>query len=136
MLLDAVIDTNVLLSALRSRQGASFALLSALPNGAYRMHISTPLVAEYEAVLKRGQLQLSAQAIDDVIDFLCARAQAHEIFYLWRPLLKDPDDDFLLELAMASGACVVTWNVSDFKNAASLGVVVMTPREFLQQLET
>ena len=136
MFKNVVMDTNVLVSALRSRQGASFALLAALPTGAYRMHISTPLVAEYEAVLKRGQFPLSPQAIDDVLDFICASAQAHEIFYLWRPLLKDPDDDFLLELAMASGACVITWNVSDFKNAASLGVVVMTPREFLQQLET
>jgi cyclase len=101
-----------------------------------RPHISTPLIAEYEAVLKRGQLRLTDPEIDDVIDFLCASAQAHEIFYLWRPVLKDPDDDFLLELAIKSGACVVTWNVSDFKNAASLGVAVMTPAEFLQQLET
>ena len=114
MIQDAVIDTNVLLSALRSRQGASFALLALLPSGAYRLHISTPLIAEYEAVLKRGQLRLTDPEIDDVIDFLCASAQAHEIFYLWRPLLKDPDDDFLLELAVKSGACVVTWNVSDF----------------------
>ena len=136
MIQDAVIDTNVLLSALRSRQGASFALLARLPSGAYRLHISTPLIAEYEAVLKRGQLRLTDPEIDDVIDFLCASAQAHEIFYLWRPVLKDPDDDFLLELAVKSGACVVTWNVSDFKNAASLGVAVMTPAEFLQQLET
>jgi len=136
MFRDAVMDTNVLLSALRSRQGASFALLARLPAGAYRMHISTPLVAEYEAVLKRGQLRLTEQEINDVIDFVCASAQAHEIFYLWRPVLKDPDDDFLLELAVKSGACVVTWNVSDFKNAASLGVAVLTPAEFLQQLET
>ena len=61
MFRDAVIDTNVLLSALRSRQGASFALLAALPSGTYRIHISTPLVAEYEAVLKRGQLQCFAE---------------------------------------------------------------------------
>jgi len=56
-----------------------------------------------------------------------------KLYYLWRQPLKDADDVFLLDLAMHRA---VTWNVSDFKNAASLGVVVMTPREFLQQLET
>lgn len=133
--MNLVLDANVLLTALASNKGASFRLLSLLPQGRYRLHISTPLVAEYEAVLKRGRLLLTAQQIDDVTDYLCNQATAHEIFYLWRPVLKDPDDDFLLELAVKAGANIVTWSVADFKKAAGLGVQVLTPRDVLQQLE-
>ena len=136
MILDIVIDTNVLLTALKSSQGASFRLLSLIGDDRFRIHVSTPLVAEYEAVLKRGHLTLSPAEIDNVIDYLCAKATGHEIFYLWRPMLKDPGDDFLLELAVKAGAWIVTWNVDDFKLTGTLGVRVVTPREFLELLES
>lgn len=132
---DIVLDTNVLLSALRSSRGTSFRLLSLLGGDRYTLHISAPLVAEYEAVLKRGELALSDQQIDDVIDFVCAEAVHHKIFFLWRPVLKDPDDDFLLELAVKAQAMIVTWNVNDFKRAAPFGISIRTPREFLALLE-
>ena len=130
-----VLDTNVLLSALRSSRGSSFRLLSLLGTDSFALHISAPLIAEYEAVLKRGQLALSNEQVDDVIDFICTKAVHHKIFYLWRPVLKDPDDDFLLELAVKAQANIVTWNVSDFKEAASFGISVLTPREVLALLE-
>ncbi len=130
-----VIDTNVLLTALRSSKGTSYRLLSMLESDLFQLHISTPLVAEYEAVLKRGMLTLSEQQIDDVVDFMCARATPHKIYYLWRPVLKDPGDDFLLELAVKANARIITWNVTDFKRAQPLGVLVQTPHEFLQFLE-
>lgn len=101
----------------------------------FQLHVSAPLVAEYEAVLKRGKLSLSSQQIDDVVDYLCAKAVHHKIFYLWRPMLKDPGDDFVLELAVKANARIVTWNVSDFLRAAGLGVQVQTPRELLNILE-
>jgi len=130
-----VLDTNVLLTALKSSRGASFRLLAGLEDGQYRLNVSTPLVAEYEAVLKRGHLSLSEAQIDDIIDFICAQATHHQIFYLWRPALKDPDDDFILELAVKAGASIVTWNTADFKRASQFAVNVLTPREFLAQLE-
>lgn len=130
-----VIDTNVLLSALKSSQGTSFRLLSLLPSAIFQVQVSSPLVAEYEAVLKRGQLSLSDAQIDDVIDFLCLHAQAHRIFYLWRPVLKDPDDDFLLELAVKANADIVTWNMADFKRAEQFNIKVLSPRDFLKLLE-
>jgi len=132
---DIVLDTNVLLTALKSSKGASFRLLSLVEGDRFQLHISTTLVAEYEAVLKRGLLTLSAQQVDDVVDFLCARAAHHKIYYLWRPVLKDPGDDFVLELAVKARARIITWNVADFKRAQSLGVQVQTPREFLNILE-
>jgi putative PIN family toxin of toxin-antitoxin system len=135
MKIDIVLDTNVLVAALKSSRGASFRLLSLVEHDRFTLHLSTPLVSEYEAVLKRGITALSAEEIDDIIDFLCSRAILNKIFYLWRPVLKDPDDDFVLELAVKANAAIVTWNVADFKPATRFGVVVMTPREFLTSLE-
>jgi putative PIN family toxin of toxin-antitoxin system len=130
-----VLDTNVLVSALKSSRGASFRLLSMVEHGHFVLHVSTALVTEYEAVLKRGITLLSAEEIDNVIDFICAMAVRDKIFYLWRPVLKDPGDDFVLELAVKANATIVTWNVSDFKRAAQFEVAVLTPREFLATLE-
>lgn len=130
-----VFDTNVLFSALRSRLGVSFRLLSMVGQSRFALQVSAPLIAEYEDVLKRGQLALSDAQIDDVLDYICAQSEHHRIFYLWRPVLKDPDDDFLLELAVKSQASIVTWNVADFKKASTLNVQVITPRQLLNQLE-
>lgn len=135
MTTDIVLDTNVLVTALKSSRGASFRLLSLVEFDRFTLHVSTPLVTEYEAVLKRGITSLSAEEIDDVIDFLCSKAVLDKIFYLWRPVLKDPDDDFVLELAVKANATIVTWNVADFKRAARFDIAVMTPREFLASLE-
>lgn len=135
MKIDIVLDTNVLVAALKSSRGSSFRLLSQVEHDRFILHVSTPLVTEYEAVLKRGITSLSAEEIDDVIDFICSRAVLNKIFYLWRPVLKDPDDDFVLELAVKANAAIITWNVVDFKRAARFGIAVMTPREFLASLE-
>jgi putative PIN family toxin of toxin-antitoxin system len=135
MMTDIVLDTNVLVTALKSSRGASYQLLTMLESSQFQVHISTTLVAEYEAVLKRGLLKLSESQIDDVLDFVCARAKHHKIYYLWRPILKDPADDFVLELAVKSQARIITWNTNDFKRAMSLGVLVQTPREFLNFLK-
>jgi putative PIN family toxin of toxin-antitoxin system len=130
-----VLDTNVILSTLRSRLGSSFRLLSLVGQARFMLQISAPLVAEYEAVLKRGQLALSHAQIDDIIDFICANSEHHQIFYLWRPVLKDPDDDFLLELAVKAQAHIVTWNLDDFKKAGTFGITVITPKQLLDELE-
>ncbi|MDE2417374.1 MAG: putative toxin-antitoxin system toxin component, PIN family [Burkholderiales bacterium] len=132
---DIVLDTNVLLTALRSSRGTSYRLLSMVEHDRFQLHVSIALVAEYEAVLKRGSLALSESQIDDVVDFLCSRAHHHKIYYLWRPVLKDPGDDFVLELAIKAQARIITWNIADFKRAQALGVLVQTPGEFLNFLE-
>lgn len=130
-----VLDTHVLVSALKSRLGVSFRLLSLVGQSRFALQVSAPLVAEYEAVLKRGQLALSDEQVDDIVDFVCAHSEHHKIFYLWRPVLKDPDDDCLLELAVKAQATIVTWNLADFKKASQFGVSVISPRDFLRQLE-
>lgn len=134
---EAVLDTNVVIAGLRSRRGASFRLLSPLGEGSeVQIHLSVPLVLEYEAVAKRQaeELGLSVEDIDDVLDYLCSIAVRHEIFFLWRPVLRDPRDDMVLELAVASGCeSIVSYNKRDFEAAGRFGVKVETAREFLER---
>ena len=101
-ILQIIIDTNVLLSALRSQFGASFRLLSLIKDSRFQINLSVALVLEYEDVSKRPEMNLSLthQEVDDVLDFMCQNANLREIFYLWRPTLRDPKDDFVLELAV------------------------------------
>ena len=131
MALQIILDTNVLVAALKSSRGTSFRLLTLIDSGKFQLNVSTPLVAEYEEVLRR---EFPAIAGTDIVDYICAVANRHKIFYLWRPVLKDPDDDFILELAVKCSASIVTWNVKDFRKAAKFGLSVLTPAEFLLQI--
>jgi predicted nucleic acid-binding protein len=132
-----VLDTSVLVSALRSRRGASYELLSRLGSGIYEVAVSVPLVLEYEAALLR-HVAVSPLTDDDVralIDYVCDVAVQQEVFFLWRPFLSDPSDDLILELAVAARCeAVVTHNVRDFRGAEKFGVRIMTPGSFLQQI--
>jgi putative PIN family toxin of toxin-antitoxin system len=133
-----VVDTNVLIAALRSRRGASFRLLSILGTRPdVRPQLSVPLVLEYEAtaVGQAAELGLTVKDIGVVLDYLCSIADHHEIFYLWRPVLRDPKDDMVLELAVAAGCrTIVTYNKSDFQGAEAFGIRVETAREFLVRI--
>ena len=134
-ILQIVIDTNVLLSALRSQFGTSFRLLSLIEDSRFQINLSVALVFEYEDVLKRPEMKLNLthQEIDDVIDFLCQNANLREIFYLWRPTLNDPKDDFVLELAVESNCdYIVTFNTKDFTAAEKFGIKAVRPNEFLR----
>lgn len=128
-----VLDTSVLESALRSRRGASFAVLSMVGAGAFDIAVSTPLVLEYEAVLTRAGR--NPRTVADVIDYLCAVGIRQRIFYLWRPGLPDPADDMVLELAVAADCgAIVTHNRRDFRAAAAFGVRVLGPAELLREI--
>lgn len=136
--LQIVLDTNVLFSALRSQSGASFRLLSLIEDSRFQVNLSVALVLEYEDVLKRPELnlKLTAEEIDDVIDFLCQNANLREIFYLWRPILRDPKDDFVLELAVESNSdFIVTFNTKDFVKAEDFGIKAINPSDFLKLSE-
>lgn len=134
--MDIVLDTNVLFSAMRSSLGASYRLLQRIDQAPLRLHISTPLVLEYEAVLKRNDSLMSHADVDAVVDYLCHISEKHGIFYLWRPVLRDPQDDHILELAVKANAMIVTWNLKDFAPASSrFGLKVETPHGLLKKLE-
>jgi putative PIN family toxin of toxin-antitoxin system len=132
-----VIDTSVLVSALRSKRGASHLLLRSVDSGKFEVHLSVPLFLEYEEVCKRliGVTPLTEEDIDAILDYLCKVAHHHRVFYLWRPFLKDSKDDMVLELAVAAGCdSIVTCNVRDFQGSDQFGIQVLTPKEFLQQI--
>lgn len=132
-----VIDTNVFISALRSKRGASYRLLMAVGKGLFDINISVPLVLEYEKSAKSliGEIKLSASDIDDIIDYICSVAAHWKIFYLWRPLLKDPKDDMVLELAVASKSdYIVTYNIKDFEGSQLFGIRVLTAKQFLKKI--
>jgi predicted nucleic acid-binding protein len=131
-------DTNVVVSALRSRRGASFELLSLVGrSGAFEINVSVPLVLEYEDVAKR-QLDvtgLTLKDVDAVVDYLCSVANRRRIHYLWRPFLSDPKDDMVLELAVESRCgIIVSYNKRDFAGIEKFGLRVLTPREFLEEI--
>jgi putative PIN family toxin of toxin-antitoxin system len=129
-----VVDTNVLVAALLSNRGDSHRVLRLVGNDRWRMNLSVPLVLDYEQTLKRvcaGE-SLGDSDVDDILHFLCANASLRAIFFLWRPLLPDPKDDFVLELALESRAdFLLTFNAKDFAGAERFGIRVITPREFL-----
>lgn len=132
-----VIDTNVLVSGFRSSQGWSYRLLQLVDTGRFEINLSVPLVLEYEEVLlnMEPELPVDSDVIDDVINFHCKIARRHRIFYLWRPQLRDADDEMVLELAVrASCDVIVTFNKSDFHGVEEFGLQVLTPGEFLRQI--
>lgn len=133
----AVIDTNVIISGMKSTQGASHAILLAIHHRQFIPALSVPLLMEYEEVCKRPGLlpHLSTAHIDAILNQICVRAHEQRIFFHWRPFLPDPDDDMLVELAIAAQApYIVTSNVRDVRKACSLGIQVLEPREFIRIL--
>jgi putative PIN family toxin of toxin-antitoxin system len=132
-----VLDTNVLVSAARSKRGASAKVLSLVGKGRFEILVSVPLLLEYEAVLLRD-LEPGGpewQVRTDILDYLCAVAGQQEIFFLWRPQLRDPKDEMVLEVAVAGGCdTIVSFNKKDLAGATLFNIAIRTPQEFLQAL--
>jgi putative PIN family toxin of toxin-antitoxin system len=132
-----VLDTNVLVAAIRSKRGSSYELLQWLGEGAFEIAVSVSLTLEYESVLVRhiSDSYLTRQDVINLIDYVCEIATWQEIFFLWRPFLRDSGDDMVLELAVAAGCDkIVTHNTRDFFGVERFGIEVLTPAAFLQKL--
>ncbi|MDQ3088523.1 MAG: putative toxin-antitoxin system toxin component, PIN family [Acidobacteriota bacterium] len=134
-ILQIIIDTNIFVAAFRSQKGVANLLLQKLKDVRWQVNVSTPLLLEYEDVLKRPEMNefISENDVDIFLNGVCTIANYHEIYYLWRLLAKDPNDSFLLELAVKANAeFIITYNPKDFPAAASFGIKLVTPKEFLQ----
>lgn len=130
-----VIDTNVIVAAMRSRNGASNKLMTLVGTGKFIPCISIALVLEYEDVLSRKIHNLIKNHIKEFLDYICLESEHTKIHFLWRPTLKGPSDDMLLELAIAANArYIVTYNVADFKAANKFNVEIITPVNFLKRI--
>lgn len=137
MKLQIVIDTNVFLAALRSPRGASYQLLRLLGRGYFDVHLSVPLVLEYESAALRhlDDLPITVDEVETVLDFICRVGIAHEIYYSWRPFLNDPGDGMVLEVAVVSSSdAIVTFNKQDFLGCERFGVRLLTPAGLLREI--
>lgn len=128
------VDTNILVAATRNRAGPSFALMQLVRSGEISMCCSPALFLEYEDVLKRpAQLQASGLHLSDVDAILSELASLIEpvsTYYQWRPQLRDPADEMVLEAAVnAQVQVIVTYNLRDFKPAQRFGVTVLNPEQ-------
>ncbi len=134
-----VLDTNVLVAASRSRNGASFVLLEMLRDARFIALASVPLMLEYEAVLQRPEhlaaSQRSPAMVTAFLDAFCLLCEPVHLHYLWRPQTRDPADEMVLETALNGRAdALVTMNVNDFSAAELFRLPVLLPRHLLAAL--
>jgi putative PIN family toxin of toxin-antitoxin system len=137
-----VLDTDVMVSALRSASGASAELLRLVLVGDRVAMASVPLFVEYEAVMSRPEhLKAAGATLADVrnlLNVLAGVIEPVEIYFLWRPQLSDANDDMVLECAANGGArYLVTFNVVDFMGPAErFGIRPLTPGQMLQEVKS
>lgn len=137
-----VLDSNIVVTALRSARGASNAVLREIARGRLTPLVTPALFLEYEAVLKRPEQRLAhGLRIEELDQFLAALASASdpvEVSFRWRPQLSDPQDEMVLEAAVNGRAdALVTHNLRDFVNgAARFGLRLMRPGELLKELRS
>jgi putative PIN family toxin of toxin-antitoxin system len=135
-----VLDTTVLVASAHSRNGASYQLVSKLPSRKYEIALTVPLYTEWQAVLTRPE-HLPAGTTPTLVlgylRYLASIAHLQDVHFLWRPFLRDPDDDMVLECAVSSGSqYIVTHNIKDFRAAQSLNVEAIKPGDFLERLRS
>jgi putative PIN family toxin of toxin-antitoxin system len=134
-----VLDTCVIVSAFRSRNGASRGLLDQFDFGRYEILLSTALLLEYEEVLLRPEQMevhgFSAGEVSEVLDTLAPRSSHVGLYYDWRPQLRDANDELVLAVAINGAAdAIVTHNFADFLPAASaFGIRVLTPGRIMKE---
>lgn len=127
-----VLDTDVVVAGLRSKQGASRLWLRAVLRREVEIALSVPLMLQYEAVLHRPgtveAVQASPERVDRFLDLLSAVGQPLDISFLWRPVLRDPDDEMVLEAAVAGRAnLLLTFNRRDFAGGERFGIGIERP---------
>jgi putative PIN family toxin of toxin-antitoxin system len=133
-----VIDTNILVAALRNRSGPSFALMQLVRQGQITMCCTPALFLEYEDVLKRSEQLLASGLlstdIDAILNELASLALPVTTHYQWRPQLRDPSDEMVLEAAAnAQAQALVTYNLRDFGPAKIFGIPVLNPEQSFSQ---
>lgn len=134
-----VFDTCVWVAAIRSRRGASFALLTEISHKRFQFGISVPLFLEYKAKLletsAKLQTRLNQKQIATILSALAFYGTEVSIYYRLRPNLKDENDNMVFECAANFGAStIITHNIKDFLNPelAAYEIEILTPGEFIK----
>ncbi len=136
-----LLDTNVLVAALLSSSGASYALLQAVSTRRLKFVASPAVWLEYEAVLKRDDMRakhgFSLRDIDGFLRALALWVEPVQLHYFWRPQLRDPGDEMVFEAAVNGRVdALVTHNVKDFFHAAPrFDLTIYTPAQALDLME-
>jgi len=134
------LDTDVIVAALRSPRGASRRLLGLVRTGQVKAVATVGMLIEYEAVLSRpvhlAATGLTLGEIGRVLDALAALVVPVTPHFLWRPQLRDPNDEMVLDAAVNGGAeCIATFNIADYLPAAArFGIAVERPGDILRRL--
>jgi uncharacterized protein len=136
-----LLDTCVLVSALRSSAGASHKILKAALDGALPILMHYKMLSEYRSVLfrpeQRAMFSQTEQEIERLLAYLIAIATESKVRYLWRPNLSDPGDDFVLEIAISGQpATIVTHNTKDFRQGELYfpHVLICTPQTVVKEV--
>ncbi len=135
-----VLDTDVIVAAMRSPSGASSALLLAALDRRFTLVANVPLIVEYEATCSREGHRLAAglnaNEVQQFLDGLAALAEPVETHFLWRPRLRDPADEMVLEAAVNGQAnAIVTFNQRDYGSTPKdFGIEVLLPCDALKRL--
>jgi putative PIN family toxin of toxin-antitoxin system len=135
-----LIDTSTVIAAVRSPLGASAEILRRVLQNQITMVCSVPLFLEYEAVLLRPEhLAAAGASSEDIVNLLhvlAGKLIPVDIQFLWRPQLRDANDDMVLEAAVNGQAVsIITFNLRDFlPQALHFGISVKTPSDFLKGL--
>lgn len=134
-----MVDTNVVYAALYSPKGYSFQLLERMLFGREDFLMNTTLAMEYYSVLPDikhlKKIVLSKEEITDILARLIQKARFQDVYFLWRPNLRDEKDNFLMELAIAGRAdAIVTFNKRDFmESELKWDMAILTPKEYLRR---
>jgi putative PIN family toxin of toxin-antitoxin system len=135
-----VLDTSVVVAALRTRAGAGNAVLRLVANRRIVALATPPLFLEYEDVLKRPEQRLAhglgPEAIEEFLAELAALIEPVEVHFIWRPQLRDPNDEMVIEAAINGHAdALVTYNVADFALAGDrFAIPILRPSELLKKV--
>ena len=135
-----VLDTNVVVAAMRSVNGASAALLIAARQGGLTMLANVALALEYEATCMLDEHRIAARLsvgdVDLFIDAVLAMTEPVETHFIWRPQLRDPADEWVLEAAVNGRAdAIVTFNLRDFGAAPErFGIQLLLPVDALKRI--
>ena len=142
IMLRVVLDTDVIVAALRSPRGASAAILRAATAGQVRLLSSVALVLEYEAKctlpLHYEAAELSHTDALIFVDTVAALSEPVELHFFWRPQLRDPSDEMVLETAINGGAdAIVTFNLRDYGQAPRrFGLDLLLPSQAIQRIRS
>ena len=135
-----VIDTSIWISALITKESNSRKIIRLALQEKLAPQMSEALFHEYESVMKRTKIQKSCTLTQkeqvELFNALLSVSRWNEVYYLWRPNLKDENDNFVIELAVASGAeYVITYNLRDFETAElSFNCKIITPEKFIKEI--